>query len=232
MQRLFFTIIAIVLISTAGVAAVNAGDDPEKILSDIQDYYSTVKTLKAHYVRTTTTPAMEGVFQTSAEHVATGILQFKKPAKLILNQDAPRPETLITNGATVWWYIPEENLVHRYAKVNVYGELQPLLDFLNGLGSLEGKFSVKITPGGEAPNINHRLDLTRLENGGGGPAQITVWCAPETFVLQGFKLTSLTGETTVFKFNSVDVNKDLSDETFNFQIPPGADVVDESADSL
>ena len=232
MPRLFITIIAVAMIFTLGIVTATAEEEPEKILSTIQDYYATVKTLKAHYTRTTTTPAMEGVFQTSAQHVATGILQFKKPAKLILNQDAPRPETLITNGKTVWWYIPEENLVHRYAKVDVYGELQPLLDFLNGLGSLEGKFSVKITPGGQAPNLNHRLDLTRLENDGGGPAEITVWCAPDTLLLKGFKLTSLTGETTVFNFNSVDVNTDLSDETFNFQIPPGADVVDESADSL
>lgn len=232
MPRLAIILIAATLVFAVGIATATAEEEPEKILASVQDFYSKVNTLNAHYTRTTTTPAMEGVFQTAAEHVATGILQFKKPAKLILNQDAPRPESLITNGSTVWWYIPEEKLVHRYAKVNVYGELQPLLDFLNGLGSLEGKFSVKITPGGQAPNLNHRLDLTRLEQGGTGPSEITVWVAPDTLLLKGFKLTSLTGETTVFNFSSVDINQELSDETFNFQVPPGVEVIDEAADSL
>ena len=132
-------------------------------------------------------------------------MRFKKQAKLSLNQGQPDTELMVTDGQTVWWYIPDENLVHVYHNVAVYEELKPLLDFLNGLGGLEGTFSIKATPAGTAKEYNHRLDLHRLKQGS-GPAGITVWFKPETYDLAGFRLTSLTGEATDFHLSNLVVN--------------------------
>lgn len=207
--------------------AAASSTDPEKILAEIQKQYTGLTGLKAEYTRITSTPAMEGVFQSTSKHVATGMLYFKKPAKLILDQDSPRKEKLVTNGRTVWWHIPAENLVHRYADADVYGELKPLLDFLNGLGGLEGVYAVKVTPAGKAPNINHRLDLSRLKQGS-GPTDITVWCSPDDYRLVGFRMVALTGETTVFNLIAPQTNPGLDDNAFEFKIPEGAQVVDET----
>ncbi|MEW6267430.1 MAG: outer membrane lipoprotein carrier protein LolA [Thermodesulfobacteriota bacterium] len=199
----------------------------DEILTSIQKRYANLDSLTADYVRVTSTPAMEGVFQSSAKHTAAGRLFYRKPAKLILDQSAPRAEKMVTNGDTVWWFIQDENVVHRYSNVDVYTELKPLLDFLGGLGSLAGRFAVKVTPAGTPPNVNHRLDLSRLQEGS-GPTGITVWLAPQDFTLVGFKLTSLTGETTVFTLTGVRLNPKLDDRAFVFEIPAGTKVIEEA----
>jgi len=203
-----------------------AGNDAEEILTALQHRYVHVTSLTADYTRVTSTPAMEGVFQTSAKHTASGLLMFKKPAQLILSQAAPRTEKLVTDGGTVWWYIPEENVVHRYTNVDLHGELKPLLDFLGGLGRLEGHFTVKVTPAGTDGQKHHRLELHRLQEGS-GPARITVWFEPQELNLAGFRLTSVMGETTDFNLSNVQFNPEFEDGLFYFRIPPGAEVIDE-----
>jgi outer membrane lipoprotein carrier protein len=171
---------------------------------------------------------MDGVFQSTAQHAAAGLLMYKKPTMLVLNQAAPRPEQFVTNGRTVWWYIPDENLVHRYTDVDVYGELKPLLDFFAGLGGLEGSFAVKVTPAGEEGEHEHRLDLTRLKTEGGGPREITVWFKPESFAMTGFSLAALTGESTVFSLSNLEINPGLADSIFTFRPPDGVEIIDEA----
>lgn len=215
------------LTASSGAGAASSDD----ILAAIQKRYKGLQTLSAEYTRVTTTPSMEGVFQSSSTHTATGILLFKKPARLILNQATPRSERLVTNGKTVWWHIPEENAVHKYPDVDVYGEMKPLLDFLNGIDSLKGSFHVKVTPADAKKNPNHKLELTNLKETG-GPAGITVWCSPRNFDLVGFRLVALTGEATVFNLKSVKTNMELKDDSFDFVPPKGVKIIEETGEAL
>ncbi|MFH1091834.1 MAG: outer-membrane lipoprotein carrier protein LolA [Pseudomonadota bacterium] len=229
MKKRFYLSIMITAIMLASLGLVSVSSlaaEAEDILAEIQKKYQDVTGLSADYVRVTQTPAMEGLFKSTSTNTASGLILFKKPAKLILNQAQPRTENLVTDGQTVWWYIPDENLVHQYSKVDVYGELKPLLDFLGGLGGLKGEFKVQVTPAGTGGETTHRLDLERLKPGS-GPASITVWCDPRTNDLTAFQFKSLTGETTTFTLNHVQLNPGLNDTLFVFRVPPGAEVVEE-----
>ncbi|MEW5722274.1 MAG: outer membrane lipoprotein carrier protein LolA [Thermodesulfobacteriota bacterium] len=201
--------------------------DKVDFLEKVRERYAGTTGLTADYQRTTTSPSMEGVFKSSSQNVASGVLLYKKPDKLSLDQKEPRPEKLVTDGRTVWWYIPEEKMVHRYSDVDVYGELKPILDFLGGLAGLEEQFLVRVIPAGTKNDKNHRLDLARLTEGP-GPQDITVWLAPDTLTVVGFKITSLTGESTVFNLTHVDTQPKLKDDQFIFTPPPDAEVVDEA----
>jgi outer membrane lipoprotein carrier protein len=228
MKRFVLILWASALLSLLAVPAW--GIDNKALLDNIQKKYAGLKAIRAEYIRITTTPSMDGVFDTTATQTAEGILSFKKEAMLSLDQTHPRKEKLVTDGRTVWWYIPEEKLVHQYKNVDVYGEMKPLLDFLGGLSSLEGHFQVKVTPSTGAPETHHRLDLTRLnKDKGSGPDTITVWCSVKDYTLVAFKLTSLTGESTVFNLSSVQVDPALDDGLFKFTIPAGVEVVEEEA---
>ena len=220
--------ISLVLLLVVGAVPLPArAITPDEIVAEIQKKYAELTTLSADYTRVTRTPAMEGVFQSSSEQTASGFLRFKKQAKLSLNQGKPDTELMVTDGKTVWWYIPEDNLVHVYDNVTVYEELKPLLDFLNGLSGLEGKFSIKVVPAGTVNEFNHRLDLHRLHEGS-GPADLTVWFKPQTYDLAGFRLTSLTGEATDFNLSNLVLNPELEDSLFIFRIPPGTEVLEET----
>ncbi|MFH1137926.1 MAG: outer-membrane lipoprotein carrier protein LolA [Pseudomonadota bacterium] len=214
------------LMAAAVLATGPALGADQGVLTSIQGKYQDLTSLKASYTRTTVTPAMESVFQSSSTNTASGTLLFKAPAKLSLDQASPRPEKMVTNGTTVWWFISEDNLVHLYPDVDVYGELKPLLDFLGGLGGLEGRYEVKVVPAGTGGEKNHRLDLKRLQESS-GPSEITAWFTANDFSLAGFKLISLTGETTTFQLGNLVVNPALEDSRFTFIIPDGAQVIEE-----
>jgi outer membrane lipoprotein carrier protein len=198
----------------------------ENILPTIREKNGGITTMAADYTRVTRTPAMEGVFQSTAIQGASGRIYFKKPDKLSLRQEEPQHEEMVTDGRTVWWYIPIENQVRVYPDVDVYGEIKPLLDFLGGMDSLEGRFQVKVTPAGTDNGPDHRLDLTRLEQGA-GPSEITVFFSTRDFSLSGFRLTSLTGEITDFTLTNLERNPEIRDDFFRFEIPPGTEVIEE-----
>ena len=216
-------VLVLSVVSAAGAAPLTS----KQILAQIQKKHSGIRDIQANYTRTTASVATEGIFESTSQQTATGILKFKKPAKLSLDQATPRSEKMVTDGSTVWWYMPTEKLVHRYIKVDLYGELKPLLDFLNGLGSLGGSFSVKVTPAGTGKETDHRLDLKRLKEGT-GPHGITVWFSAGDYSMVRFRMESLTGETTTFSLKNVRFNQGLPDKDFVFVIPPGTEVIEES----
>lgn len=222
--------LALALLAAAAVFGLLAGQGraagPEEVLTAIQERYAGLTGLAADYTRVTTTPAMEGVYQAAARQTASGRLLFKKPAQLRLEQRQPRPEKLVTDGVTVWWYIPAENVVHRYTSPDLFLELKPLLDFLSGLDSLSGRFKVKVTPASGQDQPFHRLDLTSLKEGG-GPEKISVNFAPGDLTLISFRLTAVLGETTEFTLMNTEINPGLSNDLFTFPLPPGAQVIDE-----
>jgi len=147
---------------------------------------------------------------------------------LRLDQNLPRPENLVTNGPTVWWYTPADNTVQRYSGQDISGELKPIVDFLSGLGGLKGRFEVKLNPTPTSQGGLIEVLLTRLQ-AGGGPEKITVWFEPRDYALAGFRLTSALGETTDFKLSHVQLNTGLEDGRFTFRVPPGAEVIDQKS---
>ena len=213
------------------LAAPRAGlaQGPDEILAEVQKKHSNMESMRANYVRVTTTKGMEGIFQSTSKHTASGMLMFKKPAKLSLDQSQPRTEKMVTNGRSVWWYIPEENQVHLYPEVDVYTELKPLLDFFNGLSVLEGQYMITVIPAGTEGEKDHRLDMTRMKKRP-GTSDMTVWVKPGTYELVGFQQVSLTGDITHFTLTEVELNPNLQDGIFNFRVPAGVEVIEEKGD--
>ncbi len=94
------------------------------VLSGLKDRYTHMTGMAGDYIRVTTSPSMEKTYKASSSQTASGRLFYKKPNKLRLNQTAPDPELLITDGTTVWWYIPEENVVQKYSGQALMSQLQ------------------------------------------------------------------------------------------------------------
>jgi len=212
----------------SGPARAAGPPAPEQIAAGLAARYGRLAALSAAYRRVAATPATDQVFKSSAQQVATGVLYWARPDRLLLDQVSPQPEIMVTDGSTVWWHVPAEKLVYRYRDIDVAGELRPLLLFLGGLEALTRHFSLAPVSADPARPGQLGLELTPKE-GDRNVDHLTVWC-DGTFALTGFGFTALTGETTNFFLNGLAENPALSASMFAFKIPRGVEVIEEEGD--
>ncbi|MDR2387203.1 MAG: outer-membrane lipoprotein carrier protein LolA [Deltaproteobacteria bacterium] len=214
-----------ILVLSPGLAMADKAS-MEKALTGLSKRYLGLESFSANYSRTTTTPAMDNIFRSQASQTATGIIQWKQLSKLRLDQELPSPEALMTDGQTVWWYMPTDKQVRVYRDIDLAGELAPLLTFMSGLNTLKEKFNIK-----EATKDDVRKGQTGLileDKGGSDQAgQIIIYC-DQNFVLTGFRLSSLTGEKTDFFLEKQKINPGFEDDLFVFVIPKGTMVIEET----
>jgi outer membrane lipoprotein carrier protein len=211
--------------AVGGVAAAQSPPAPEKILAGLSERYRQLASLKTAYNRVARTPSTDPLFKGGSAQNATGALYWARPDRLLLDQKAPQPEAMVTDGKTIWWHIPAEKIVYRYQDVDVAGQLRPLLSFLSGINSLTADFDVSPAPADDTRPGQYGLALLPKVSEG-GEDKLTVWCGPD-FALTGFKLESVTGETTDFYFFEFVDNPTLDEALFNFKVPSGTEVVEE-----
>jgi outer membrane lipoprotein-sorting protein len=212
-------------LSLAAAAQAAQPPSPDRIAAGLAARYGGLAAFSAAYRRVAAAPAMDQVFKTSTQQVATGVLYWARPDRLLLDQVSPQPEVMVTDGDTVWWHVPAEQLVYRYRDIDVAGELKPLLVFLSGLEALTRDFDLSPAPADPARPGQHGLNLAPRD-GNRSVEYLTVW-SDETFALTGFGFTAFTGETTDFYLNGLVENPPLPAGRFTFKIPRGVKVMEE-----
>ncbi|MDR3203573.1 MAG: outer membrane lipoprotein carrier protein LolA [Deltaproteobacteria bacterium] len=206
-------------------SALSAGPI-DAALVGLSERYRGITSLSAAYTRTTVTPATDAVFRNKASQTASGLLQWKRLTKLRLDQTSPDNEAMMTDGLTVWWHIPNEQLVHIYRNVDLAGELSPLLTFMSGLDDLRAKFSVYAAKGEDRRKDQTGLVLDPKDNRESG-GRLIIYCDND-YLLTGFRLGSPTGEKTDFYLSNQSLNPGFDDAHFSFKILKGLKVVEET----
>ena len=95
---------------------LKAGGDeglPE-ILEGILHRYGNLTGLSVTYQREIITKSMALLGKEMKGDLATGKIFFKPPHNLYIRQETPKPEIVVTDGRTLWWYIPDKKLVYQY----------------------------------------------------------------------------------------------------------------------
>ena len=207
------------------VFAQAAPPSPEAVAEALSSRYRGMNSISAGYSRVARTPQTDKLFQSGSSQMAAGLLSWSRPASLLLDQKAPKPETMVTDGSTVWWYIPSESLAYRYRNLDVAGQLGPLLNFLSGLDSLKANFTISpATPAADRPGQTGLILKPKEQSG--NVDSLAVWC-DEAFNLTGFTLSAVTGESTDFHLSSLIENPQLDGKLFNFKPPRGVDIIDQ-----
>ena len=107
------TILLLLLLSwPAGLAT--AGMQLSEILKGIQKRYKDLPGLSIPYKREIITRSMALLGGSMDADMASGHIHFRSPKFLRVQQDTPKPETIISDGNTLWWYVPHKNQVYQY----------------------------------------------------------------------------------------------------------------------
>ncbi len=151
--------------------------------------------------------------------------------------DPPTSQEIVSDGKTLWVYLPENNQViqSNIEMVSQSNQNDPMT-FLTGLGNLSRDFQINWA----VPDIdidgNYILELTPLRVSSLINRLVIVVdrLAVEAYQRQGngilFPVRSTTvydpnGNSTIIEFNNLRVNLGISESTFNFVIPEGVQVL-------
>ena len=152
---------------------------------------------------------------------AEGHLTVKRPDKMRWEYTMPDPQTIITDGQSLWIYRPEDNQVMVGKAPDFFGRGRGA-GFLSNMNSIRKSFVIKLQP---AENDDYyRLELTPNKPTA-EISRIVISAHNATFQVDQVITYNAYGDETRIVLSDYRFDLDPDDALFKMDIPDGADVV-------
>jgi len=222
MLRLFFIIILLFPLSRPN--PVYADQKLSEILDGIRKRYGHLPGLTIPYKREIITKSMAMLGEKMSTDLAAGMIHFRPPYSLRIQQETPRTEDVITDGSTLWWYIPQKKQVYQYPAKKSAQELRLLSDIFQGLRKVEESFIVVMT--GLENEKEYQLQLnpdppwSQIE-------LIHLSVEKSDFQIRVVEIYNYLGSITRFILGDLSVQEQFEEGFFRFVVPDGVKVMEE-----
>lgn len=193
-----------------------------EILAAVQKRYADLPGLSIPYKREILTRSMALLGGSMGADMASGQIHFKPPKFLKVQQDTPKPETIISDGKTLWWYVPHKSQVYRYPSHQLGKEIQLLNDIFQGLRAVEESFDVMLM---ERDNKgNHQLKL--IPNPPWAEIHhIMLSVSGGDYTINKVEIHNQIGGITRFMLGDLSVEDKFPEGFFRFVVPEGVQVI-------
>ena len=137
---------------------------------------------------------------------------------------SPEETYFISDGKTVYFYVPADKQVNKEAVKDTFDDRMPLMfllgrsdlkseftqfELLTRKPSLEGTKVIRMTP-------KRKTDLTEL----------ILEVDPANYQIRHLRLAHSDGSQSDFIFSNIRINAGVNASLFNFKVPPGVQVVE------
>jgi outer membrane lipoprotein carrier protein len=212
---------ATALIGATAIAVLVASADARQqtaqaVAAALQAKYDTVRDFSADF----TQQWESGVLKRKITE--RGKLQVKKPGKMRWDYTDPEKKLFVSDGAKIYFWVPADNQVTRSA-VPKQDEATTAILFLVGKGNLTRDFTVSFAPNAPAGTYALRLDPKLRER---DYEWLNLVIDQKTLQIRALTAADRQGSQSKYEFSNFKENKGISDSTFAFKIPKGADVID------
>ena len=215
---------ALLLLALCCSRAAAADDRLLKILEGVKKEYGSLAGLTVTYERDVVTRSMAMLDDGIKSDLAAGFIHFKPPHFLRIEQESPRQELVISDGNTLWWYIPEKKEVYRYPAGKLGQELKLLSDIFKGLKDVIDGFVVELT----AADTGGRHELKLTPNPPWPEIDfIHLSVSEKDSTIRVVKLQNYLGGFTRFTLGDFKVEEDFREDFFRFTAPDGVKVIQE-----
>lgn len=201
-----------------------ARDDLTDILQGIRKKYGDLPGLTLSYSREVITKTMTMLGDQFKGDLATGRMFFKPPYFLKLTQGTPKPETIISDENTIWWYIPDEKRVYKSSAKEFGRELMLLSDIFRGLIQVRERFQVTLLETNELREYQIELrPNTQWEN-----IDHIILTVTAEYGIRIVGIHYQLGSVTLFTLKDIAAKQDFENDFFTFIVPKGVIVVEEN----
>lgn len=206
-------------LALAGVAAVlaSAGDSPTThLLKAVENRYNRAQTLQVKFSET-----YSGMGQSA--RTEAGVLYLRKPGRMRWEYTQPAGKLFVSDGKQVYLYLPGENRVDKMTLKDTEDMRAPLA-FLLGKLNFEREFQ----------NIHARAEgdgsvVTADPKSQSLPYSKVEFQVSPTFAIRKLHIVGQNQSILDFTFEDERLNPALANSMFQFQPPPGAEVVESGA---
>jgi outer membrane lipoprotein carrier protein len=199
----------------------SASPAAQEIAAALQKKYDGVRDFTADFVHA----SEGGLLRTKQSE--SGVVQVKKPGKMRWDYKKPEPKVFVSDGRRIYLYVPADNQVI-ISPVPDEDQATTAVLFLVGKGNLTRDFTVTFADGAGPGTYALRLE-PRLPERDYDWLQIVVDRA--TMQIRSLSAADSQGGRSTFQFSNFKENVGLSDKTFEFKIPRGADVTNHADSS-
>jgi outer membrane lipoprotein carrier protein len=204
------------------IAFVSAAPQPN-LAEALQKKYDSIKDFSADFVHV----YQGGVLRKRVSE--SGRVLIKKPGKMRWDYQAPEQKLFVSDGAKIYSYLPQDKQVIVSTVPRGDDASTPVL-FLSGKGNIlrdfnsssaepalmrdlpAGSLGLKLVP--KAPQADYDWLVVAIE--------------PGTLRIVGLVTTDAQGGQSSFSFTNLKENVGLADKSFEFKMPRGVDVVNET----
>jgi outer membrane lipoprotein carrier protein len=221
MRILSFVQAVMVGVSMTPQAPPQAQPPAQEVAAALQKKYDAIRDFTADFVH----DSEGGILR--KKQTEQGFVQVKKPGKMRWDYKAPEPKVFVSDGRRIFLYVPADNQVI-ISPVPEEDQATTAVLFLVGKGNLTRDFTVTYADGGGSDAYALRLQ-PKLPERDYDWLQIVV--DRRTLQIRSLSAADSQGGRSTFQFSNFKENVGLSDKTFGFKIPRGADVTTNGAPS-
>lgn len=198
-----------------GAVVQAAQPSAAEVAGKVQERYDRTRDFSADFEH----EAESGVLRKKL--VERGTVLIKKPGRMKWTYKAPEEKVFVSDGIRMYMHTPADNQVV-VSPVPRDDEATTAVLFLTGKGSLTRDFTVSFADGAAPDTYVLRLQ-PRLQERDYDWLQLVV--DRTTLQLRALTAADKQGTRSTFRFSNFKENVGLSDKTFAFTIPRGADVI-------
>jgi len=208
----------VVLLVTSPATLIRAAD--VRAIADVVDrHYNHLRTLECEF-----TEIYSG---SGSERTESGMLWLKKPGKMRWEYRSPRAKLFVVDGKNAWFYVPGERQVRR-ASMKKLDDLRSPLAFLLGKTQLEKELRGLSLAPDVAPLSAGDIMLRGVPGGlRDRLTQVLLEITPDSSISR-IVLEESDGATIEYRFGKNKEDVQIADQQFEFRVPDGVEVVEES----
>jgi outer membrane lipoprotein carrier protein len=214
------------LVHAAGMVLLVTGQaqtlpPAQEVAAALQKKYDAIRDFTADFVH----ESQGGLLR--KKQVERGVVQVKKPGKMRWDYKSPEQKLFLSDGHRIYLHVPADNQVI-ISPVPEQDQATTAVLFLVGKGNLTRDFNVSYVEGGGPDTYALRLQ-PKLPERDYDWLQLVV--DRRTLQIRSLTAADSQGGRSTFQFANFKENTGLSDKTFTFKIPRGAEVTNNGGPS-
>ena len=154
----------------------------------------------------------------------SGHLYLRRPRMMRWEYQSPEGNLFISDGKTVYFYVPADRQVNKEAVRDTFDDRIPLM-FLLGRGDLRSEFTrfelLSTKPFLQGTKVVRMYPRRKTDL-----SEVVMEVDPANFQIRRLLLTHSDGSRQEFIFSNIRINTGVRTSLFDFKVPAGVEVVD------